>query len=278
VTREEFADLLERLVEDGEITLAEAEELASRYEEFADLEFALAPEQVEQDFDDVSALVLLLIGWVLARMLAIAVTQDSIPRAVTRLSYAQRVAAFSGVQDLFQAEVTELATDLARGQISITSWQQAFNRVIVQYYRAGAELAFGSTALSAQAESLLRLEILRQQAFLSRFADVYSLSVMRGEPFTEGYLQLRSQMYAGGLRALSYRIAEISFGEGAGWVVQYIAVDDDRTCSECADAMISGPYLLGSGPMPGEVCLGRSRCRCRREVTYDPQAYAALVR
>ncbi len=64
---------------------------------------------------------------------------------------------------------------------------------------------------------------------------------------------------------------------GRGWVVDYISRDDVRTCTNCLEAQRQGPYLPGQGPMPGAVCLGRHRCRCRREYRYDPVMYARLT-
>lgn len=278
MTYDEFLDLLQRLVDDGEITGAEAEELLSRYDEFADIGLALPPESMLPDEDGMAALIIALLIFVLYNTLQRQVARDNIGAVLTRLSYAQRVASFGHVQDLFQAEVSTLAQRLASGAINVSQWQRQFSQAIAVHYRTAAQLAFGSTALSNTAEQALRLEILRQQAFLSRFADHYSLSVMRGEPFSEGYLANRSRMYAGGMRAVSYRIIEMTYADTDGWVVYYIAVDDERTCSECMDAMVQGPYLMGNGPHPGEVCLGRDRCRCRREPIYDPQAYQSLVR
>lgn len=65
-------------------------------------------------------------------------------------------------------------------------------------------------------------------------------------------------------------------GAEAGYVVDYRAVDDRGTCDPCLQAEQNGPYLANEGPMPAAVCLGRGRCRCRRELVYDPAAYARL--
>lgn len=49
-----------------------------------------------------------------------------------------------------------------------------------------------------------------------------------------------------------------------------------HNCSACISAQMSGPYLPSQGPMPGQICYGRSRCRCYRRLRYDPVTYRLL--
>lgn len=49
-----------------------------------------------------------------------------------------------------------------------------------------------------------------------------------------------------------------------------------HNCSSCISAQMNGPYLSGRGPFPGQVCFGRSRCRCYRRLRYDPVMYQLL--
>ena len=49
-----------------------------------------------------------------------------------------------------------------------------------------------------------------------------------------------------------------------------------HNCSSCITAQMNGPYLSGQGPFPGQVCFGRSRCRCYRRLRYDPAMYQLL--
>lgn len=264
-----------RLVEDGEITEVEAEQFALDFELYADTELASPLENVLPDPLTTAFLSLSLIAAVLYAILRRRV--QSIPRAIPALSAAQRVAMIGAMQDSFQSAVVGLARDVSTGAITIAEWQRRFLSEISSSYRAAAIIGFGSVDLPPDVDQMLRLQVLRQTAFLGRFADHYSLSILNQNPWSADYLATRSMMYAGALRAVGYRALEMQYEERVGWVVQYIAVDDDRTCSECIDAMANGPYMIGEGPFPGEVCLGRSRCRCRRELVYDEAAYERLV-
>ena len=57
-------------------------------------------------------------------------------------------------------------------------------------------------------------------------------------------------------------------------MIHYVARGDQNTCGPCNHA--TGYYLVGTGPMPGQVCLGRDACRCTRELVYDLERYRAL--
>jgi len=274
---DEYLDLLQDLVDDGQITLAEAEMLATRYDEFADIEAPLRAEQVQGFDENVDAIVLTLLAIWLFAVLRRTVNVSQVALVLSVLSYPQRVATFGVVQDAFQLATSRLAAQLVNGVISPREWHLAFNEAILVHYRAAAYAASGTSVISAETTGLYEAAVRRQLAFATRFADEYMLSVFRGQPWSEAYVASRSALYAGAIRELSYRVAEQTFTSREGWVVYYIAVDDERTCTPCSQAAIDGPYLLGQGPMPGEVCEGRGKCRCLRELVHSPVEYQRLI-
>jgi hypothetical protein len=277
MTFEQFIDLLDRLVSDGVITLAEAEQLLSRYSEFADFEGPLVPEEIPTGGADIDFVTLAILAATLYAVLRRIVPRDAVNTVLPQLTYAQRTAMFGAVQDSFQQESAALAQQLSRGAITVTEWHTAMNESLLSHYRSVAYAGYGTLNLSTAQQAAFDRAVLLQQAYLSRFADNYALSIMRGEPWSQEYIASRAAMYSGAMRGFAYQAAEADSGFDEGWVFLYIAVDDDRTCNPCIDAMSGSPYLGGQGPYPGEVCDGRSRCRCRREPIYDPQAYDVLV-
>lgn len=90
----------------------------------------------------------------------------------------------------------------------------------------------------------------------------------------------RATLYSGNIRGVLFRYIEIlnqaKYGTGnPGWVAHYQARGDKNTCKPCQAAV--GWYLLGHGPFPGQVCKGRSRCRCVRVIVYDPARLKLLI-
>lgn len=90
----------------------------------------------------------------------------------------------------------------------------------------------------------------------------------------------RSTLYSGNIRGVLFRFIEmlnqIKYGAiNPGWVAHYRPKGDKNTCKPCSAA--AGYYLLGHGPFPGQVCKGRSRCRCVRVVVYDPARLKLLI-
>lgn len=104
-----------------------------------------------------------------------------------------------------------------------------------------------------------------------------AVRALQGKPLSEAAIAQRAAQYGGVGRAAFYTGMEGSATTQRGYVARYVARDDDRTCVRCLDAEARGPYLPGDGPKPGDVCLGRHRCRCTRELVYDPAAWARLT-
>lgn len=278
MTFDEYLDLLDRLIADGTITFAEAEVLALQYDEFDDIDAILAPEDMESWSERLDLVVLAIIMAALFSLLRRSTGRNNASSTLAALSYQQRTAMFGTVQDSFQQETAALARDLANGVLTPAQWQSAMNSSILSHFRSVAYAAYGTTGLSPAQEAAFQNAVRVQQAYLTRFADQYILSQVRGQPWSAQYIANRAAMYSGAMRAFAFRAVESRSDFTAGWVFYYVAVDDDNTCSPCIEAMQQGPYLSGEGPVPGEVCLGRSRCRCNRYPVFDPDAYQTLIR
>jgi hypothetical protein len=250
--REEFIELLTRLVMDGFITLQEAESLIDEFDRGGTL-----PE-----------------GWALPLPLDEAVPdEEGLREAMNEalLFFADVLSdAVDEIQDEFMRDVERLADDLRRGAITLKTWHEQMRDLIVDYLARAAQVGAQRAIVGDDEDELLEIFAL-QLAFLSRFADQAASGRL-----SDAQIRERAKLYAGEGRALFYEQA----GRTAalyGWVEDYIAVDDRNTCGPCARAEAQGPYLPGQGPMPGRVCLGRGYCRCRRALRYDVQAYLRLV-
>ena len=277
MTFDEYLDLLDRLVEDSTLTLSEAEILAEQYDDFDNVEQVLPPESVEVWNENLDSAVTVMLMAFLFSLLRKNTGRENLSGTLSGLRYAQRTALFGTIQESYQQEATRLARDLANGVLSPLEWQSSMNQALLSHFRSVAYSGYRTTALSSAQEVAFQQAVRVQQAYLTRFADQYVLSQIRGTPWTEQYLVNRSAMYAGAMRAFGFRTSESSEELGTGWVIQYFAVDDNRTCSECISAMQRGPYLPGAGPMPGEVCLGKHYCRCNRYPVFDQDAYSRLT-
>jgi len=182
--------------------------------------------------------------------------------------------AFDSVQEqareTLQTDFERIVEELARiAQINIPDWERQMANAIEGYLIAQATAARGRALLPSELLEIERDQIATQMDYLAGFRQD-----LESEPRTEDYISSRSKLYAGAGRALWYRIAEMDAPDG--WVVDYHSVDDSGTCSPCVSAESDGPYLFGHGPFPGEVCLGRGRCRCQRQPRFDLAAWEAL--
>lgn len=67
-------------------------------------------------------------------------------------------------------------------------------------------------------------------------------------------------------------VFDLSLAEGHTFFADGVLV---HNCGPCLQA--EGTFLPGEGSMPGDVCKGRGRCRCTRELVMDAAAYARLT-
>lgn len=177
-----------------------------------------------------------------------------------------REAARDALQDNFDEVIDKVAPVALE---SLTAWHEQMKAVIEGYLLAQATVARGRSLLPTEILAL-QTAINEQLDFLQHF--LFDLLIRE---ITLEYVAARSKLYSGAGRALWYRINEER--EDTGWVIDYMAVDDRGTCLPCRDAEAGGPYRFGDGPFPGEICLGRGRCRCQRNRRYDPDAWQLLI-
>ena len=166
--------------------------------------------------------------------------------------------------DRFARRVKKLAAALIAGTLTLLAWHRLMRDEVKTHAIQQAIIGGGGTlADTLRVSGLIR----RETDYLSRFAD----EIAR-EGITSPRLRARAEMYGGSGRAVYYREKEEQYPPG--YVIEYIAKDDDATCDPCTGA--TGFYLPGGGPFPGEVCFGRSRCRCTRVARFDEGRYQWL--
>ncbi len=176
------------------------------------------------------------------------------------------VKAHERTQDRFQLRVRELTLALISGLLSLLAWHRLM-RDEVKLHVIQQSLLGGGGSLSdpIHTDGLIRREL----DYLSRFAD----QISRQAPSSKGEgLMSRALLYGGSARAAFYREREANLPDG--YVVAYEALDDTSTCDPCVRAV--GVYLPGSGPYPGAVCFGRTRCRCTRVPQFHPDLALSL--
>ena len=283
--RENLIRLLADLVADGTITEEQAAGILLFAAELTGAETMIplpsaAPRPIDDD-DEAAILVLLAAATGLAAVTSYA--------DLRRLSRHRRTDAADALADWHDDQAADIARSLRAGNVRI--FQQAagsLNRL-----HAAAQAALGARALPPALRQSLATADAGRAACRRRFVDGAGLRelVSRMPPaliaalglgavaaqWSAEYLASRLAMYGAAGRAAFFEAAEEYDEEGAGpgWIVEYIAQDDDRTCSPCSDAQ--GYYLPGDGPYPGQICLGRHHCRCRRVPVYDPEIYATLI-
>jgi hypothetical protein len=273
---EEFLLFIDELLSEGEITFAEAEQLLSNYDAFSDLEIPLRPESIQLNLIPDAVAISLLMSLVSSKITR-QVDRSGLTGALSKLSERQKYSVLTAAQTAFGNSAKKLSTDLTSGSISPKEFQALASESLEIFYKSIAMMSSGSDVLTEDAKSAYLSKLLEQEAYITRFVDQYTLSVLRGNPWSEQYLTSRFQQYAGAMRGFGIRLLEKSSDENYGWVANYVAVDDKRTCSNCSQASINGPYLIGEGPMPGEICFGGHRCRCFRYKVYDLSAYERIV-
>jgi hypothetical protein len=276
VTRDEFIDLLARLVADGELTELDAADLLAEFDagKITDVPSVLpTPEAIRPPDDKAPELALL----ALLALMASPGAPGARP-TLRPLPPLASVAMANAVQSVFERNVTNLAAALSNGDIALMDWQRSMLAEVEDHVLQQMYLANGDAVLTPLQRARLQTHVAEQGAYLQRFADQAALRAGQGTPFAEGYIANRSRLYGGAGRGEFFRGSEeagVARGDvGDGVVVRYIAVDDKGTCSPCHNAQ--GYYLPGDGPMPGAICLGAGYCRCRREPEYNPSMYRNL--
>lgn len=157
----------------------------------------------------------------------------------------------------------------------VAGWQRQMGTAIRTYY-ARQYMAGAGRALTAGEWADLDTRLRTQMSYLARFAADAHVRLASGQPYSAGYLAGRSALYGGGAWGLWHEAVDDEYADQPGWVVDYLAVDDDHTCDDCSTAAALGPYLPGAAPLPGTICQGGSSCRCWLRYRRAPETYREL--
>jgi hypothetical protein len=179
------------------------------------------------------------------------------------------------LRERFRNRAAALAADYVRGG-TLSTWQFGMRTLMAEHLVAMHLIGGSAGEMAILDRARLGAAYLRDTAYLSRFADTIAVHHLLGVPLGEAAIAGRSVIYEGTGYGAFFRARE-GLGDLTGWVAVYRAKDDLGTCSSCAQHAAEGPYLPTDGPMPGSDCLAGGRCRCERELTYDPAMYAALT-
>lgn len=254
---DEYQQILVDLVFRKVITFQEAQELLRRFVagEFGtqDLPMPLA-EATKQEDNNHEILILL-------AALGLGIVRSKRQRIRERL----RIAARESLRVSFEQMVIE---SLQAGDVR--SWHEGMAQLIRNYNVANWMAGNGQFDTPN-----LGQRVQRQLQFVYRFATERHATDALGRPYSAEYLANRGTQYRGSAYAAWFEGNE-SVSQGDGWVSEYRARDDNRTCTPCAGAQ--GFYLPGTGPYPGDVCLGGGACRCNRVMAYNLEAWRQLQR
>lgn len=277
MSRAELVNILAELVLRQVINEDDARALLAQFDrgEWIDLPLPMAEAVTPvTERDGTLAWVVLLTS--LGATIGASLTEQAAPTSLQRIiTEAQGRNLRNRLRAEFDAEMQRLAGRVAGGA-SVGTWQADMSNTVRRYMLAQASAGVGRP-LTAREIQALEGRIQEQTRYVYRYAADIAARRQTGTPYQIGYLQNRSTQYGGAGWGLYFEAQETSYGGDDGWVVDYVARDDDRTCGPCLDAENSGPYLPGQGPMPGEVCLGRGYCRCERRLRYDPAAWGRLA-
>lgn len=192
------------------------------------------------------------------------------PRAISNLLTSRRSSTLrDSLQDVFEEYARRLAKLASLGLDS--KWIPRAERAIRNQLVAQRSFALRRPLMPSELMELApKLDF--QMSRLINFQEQVKATPIKDR--SEAAIGARLSLYSGAGRAEWFRGDE----EGAtdGDVVDYVSLDDAGTCTPCLLAEEQGPYPPGTGPYPGEVCLGRGRCRCKRVVRRDPAAARRL--
>ena len=257
--RDRLLDLLARLMADGLLTSDEADTLIRQYDAgeltLRDVGLPLSPEEGVGGLTEAA---------IAAGLASVGETSRVI----------QRERAAGDFRDRYVTAAQALALRYAGPDASISEWQAAFKALVDEAMVTSALLGLGAVDPPADLLRWLNEESMLQAAYLSRFADTVALRRVQANPMSAEGMAARAALYGGAAWAVYWLAQSFDQRRGEGWVVRYVARDDGSTCSRCSAAV--GWYRPENAPLPGKVCLGGGRCRCRWEWRYDPDLYARL--
>lgn len=272
MTEDEFVRMLAIAVAQGQISEDDAAEMLRRFraDELRPRDLPLPAEEAVRGSDD-DAMWLALLALLVAAGFKRPPSRDQ----MAVLDMAARIRARNVARSMFEQQVTTVAGNLASTG-NVQAWHQSMQRGIRDYL--AQQMAAGLGRPLGAAELAYLDDIVRtQESFLYRYAAEVAARQGVGNPFSVAYVANRSMQYAGEGWAAWFEASERDLTGTDGFVVDYIARDDGATCTPCRMAMQDGPYLPGTGPYPGQVCLGAGNCRCERRPRFAPDEWARLM-
>ena len=269
MSRAELLSLLNLLVAQDSITPAQRDEVIALFDagnltpDQLPLPLAEALQEPDNALAIALALAVLFLGATYGgRLLA---GQPGIPLA-------RRTDARDAVRAAFERHMLTIAPIAVGG--SIRTWHKGMIDAVRTHIMEQTILG-AAAPLAGKLLREVRSSIREQMGFLQRFAGRAAVAAATGATLTVGYVASRATLYGGAAWAGFFRGNESTSGDGL--VCIYRARDDISTCDRCHAAAAGSPYLPGVGPMPGDVCRGRGRCRCTREMVFDPAAWSELT-
>ena len=261
MTREELIARLELLVREDKLSILEARSIVRRFDNghFDERELPLTREEEQRQLETV-----LTVGSIAAYLLSV---RRRKPRGIE--------GRFTVVAH-YERTILPLSDIPVRAKPDIREWHQRMRESILSNALAQAEAGLGRVLTPREASQVGDL-LGRQDAYLERFADEIAFRRLSGRPMSAKAIFDRSRQYGGFAIGLFFRMQEQRFDGLRGWISEYIPVDDPATCRPCHEAGIQGPYLPTQGPFPGEVCVAKGKCRCRRELHYDLTQWRILT-
>lgn len=260
MTSDQYRLILADMVRRKVLSLAEATVLFERFEsgDIAPDDLPLLAAELPEDDEDGAEILLFL-------LLLLGIRQQA-----ARLNLRQRERLRTMLQGQLDKELTESIRQLSAGAISLRAWQRQGAKLLQSYARRQYAAGTGQIINTDKSQG-------DQLDYFARFAfDIHARQNV-DRPLSVEQMTARGILY-GGLGYGLWFLGNEMFGASYGWVVEYIARDDRKTCPACYDAARRSPYLPQHGPYPGQICYGRGRCRCQRRLVYDEAAYRRLVR
>lgn len=205
-------------------------------------------------------------------------TQSDILERLALLRLDEMYEIHEEIHDRFIKRVSSITNTMLALLIPIYIWQMLMIDEIASHI--AAQTILGSRGKYSSYKNYMNNKMQFQLWFIQRFGDYLAYAFSTGTPASEPRTINRAASYGGTGRAAFYQTLEkhlkdILTDGTEGYIVQYVAKDDPRTCQPCHDAQ--GYYLPTHGPYPGEVCLGQAFCRCTRVIIYDPYTYRIIV-
>jgi hypothetical protein len=173
------------------------------------------------------------------------------------------------LQDVFEEYARRLAKLAAEGLDS--KWMPRAERAIRNQLVAQRSFALRRALMPSELMEVAPKLDFQMSRLIAFEEEVKATSV---QARSEAVIGARLSLYSGAGRAEWFRGEEDDAAPGD--VVDYQSLDDNSTCTPCLLAEEQSPYPPGEGPFPGEVCLGRGRCRCKRVVRRDRLAALRL--